>query len=87
MIAEVCYSLNKHGGADVEAVPFDAVSDGTFTLVELINDVQQLPEPRSNVPLLPLRPQARLSTEVRPSSETSISIGGRCGDEPIACFE
>lgn len=38
VLAESCYWLNEHGGAEVEAAFLDAVADGTFELVDLTTD-------------------------------------------------
>lgn len=38
VLAETCYWLNAHGGAEVEAAFLDAVADGTFRLVDLTSD-------------------------------------------------
>ncbi|HET7386241.1 MAG TPA: PIN domain-containing protein [Nocardioidaceae bacterium] len=38
VLAETCYWLNAHGGAEVEAAFLEAVADGTFQLVDLTTD-------------------------------------------------
>lgn len=38
VLAETCYWLSAHGGAEVEAAFLDAVADGTFQLVDLTTD-------------------------------------------------
>lgn len=35
VLAETCYWLDAHGGAEVEAAFLEAVADGTFQLVDL----------------------------------------------------
>lgn len=45
VLAEVCYWLNSHGGAEVEAAFLDAVADETFKLVDLTTgDVERMAE-------------------------------------------
>ncbi|MFZ5852674.1 MAG: type II toxin-antitoxin system VapC family toxin [Actinomycetota bacterium] len=45
VLAETCYWLNAHGGAEVEAAFLDAVADGTFQLVDLTtDDVERMAE-------------------------------------------
>lgn len=38
VLAETCYWLDAHGGAEVEAAFLEAVADGTFQLVDLTTD-------------------------------------------------
>jgi uncharacterized protein len=45
VLAETCYWLNAHGGAEVEAAFLDAVADGTLQLVDLTTeDVERMAE-------------------------------------------
>lgn len=45
VLAETCYWLNEHGGAEVEAAFLDAVADGTLQLVDLTTeDVERMAE-------------------------------------------
>lgn len=78
VLADTCYWLNEHGGAEVEAAFLDAVADGTLQLVDLTTeDVGRMAELVRQFSSFPLGG----------SDASVVAIGERLGVREIATFD